>query len=192
MSENLVYEASVYEYTVKYRNFNGVEKTSKLYFSLHPLALMQVFAGYVPKKIKSGNPALNGKAAEMSDEDQIKLVHRLASQSVGTPSDDGESWVPFEDFEESIAGKAFLTKLVSSDQIRKDWSDKVILSPFRAFVQFAKQDPTNSQNEVAELEKMLAQMERVFTMPNPKDESAEDRRARLLAELGKLDEGSQN
>lgn len=192
MSEPLVYEASVYSRTVNYKNFNGESKSSKLYFALDPLQLMAVMASYSPKKIKSGNPALNGKDAEMTDEQQITMVRQLAIKSAGTPSDDGESWTPFEDFGDSIAGKAFMTKLVSSDADRREFSEKVILAPFRAFAQYFMQDPSNSDKEVKELQAMLAQVENVFKVPDVKNETSEERAARLKAELKALEDTENN
>lgn len=187
----MVYEASVYSQTIAYKNFNGVEKEQVLYFALDPLQLLQAIAGYTPKKIKSGNPALNGKDAEMTDEDQIKLVRGLASKAAGTPSPDGESWIPFEDFDDSIAGKAFLVKLVSSDEDRKAFSQKVLLDPFRAYVGYAMQDPTNTDKELKELQEMLVKMEEIFAAPNVKGETPEDRKARLIAELSALETPSE-
>lgn len=187
MSDNKLYEASVYSFNIDYRNFNGQVKTATLNFSMHPLQLMEVFSSYKPRTIKSGNPSINGKSAEMTDEDQIKMVQRLAGQAAGTPTEDGEAWIPFEDFTDSIAGKAFLTRLVSSDQTRREFSEKVLLDPFRAFMRFARQDPTNSPKEIAELENTLKKMEDVFKTPEPYKETDEERRARLHAELAKLE-----
>lgn len=187
----IVYEASVYSQEVSYRNFNGEDKIQKLYFALDPIQLLQVIAGYSPKKIKSGNPALNGKDAEMTDEEQITMVRGLASKSAGTPSTDGESWIPFEEFENSIAGKAFLTKLVSSDEMRRDFSEMVILNPFRAYIKYAEQDPSNTPKEIAEFHDMLKKMENIFRLPDPKNESAEERKARLQLELSQLDSASE-
>ena len=41
---NPIYEASVYQREVSYRNFKGVEKTTTLYFALDPLKLMEIIA----------------------------------------------------------------------------------------------------------------------------------------------------
>lgn len=184
---NMVYEASVYSQTISYKNFKGEERTQTLYFALDPLQLLAAIASYQPKKIKSGNPALNGKDAEMTDEDQIKLVRGLAVKAAGTPSEDGETWIPFEEFDNSIAGKAFLVKLVSSDEDRKEFSEKVLLDPFRAYVGYAMNDPSNSPKEMQELKEMLSKMEQIFKAPEVRGESAEDRRARLMAELNALE-----
>lgn len=186
---NLVYEASVYSRTLSYRNFKGEENTVQLFFALDPLQLMQMIAGFEPKKVKSGNPARNGQAMELSAEEQLKFVRKIAVEAAGTPSDDGESWTPFTDFEESLAGKAFLTKLASSDGDRKEFAEKVILAPFRAFVQYATSDESNSQADVKQFGEMLVQMERIFKAPDPKEESLEERRARLLAEMEALGDG---
>ena len=193
MSE-LIYEASVYSRTVAYKNFKGEENKVVLYFALDPLQLMQVIATFQPKKVKSGNPARQGQAAEISDEEQLKFVRDLASRSAGSPSDDGESWELFEDFADSLAGKAFLTKLASSDGDRREFSEKVILDPFRAFVGFAKADVSNTPKDIQQFEQMLVQMENIFRMPEKKDETLEERRERLAAELAQLEgpaEGTQ-
>lgn len=186
----IVYEATVYEHEISYKNFKGENKVHKLYFALHPMSLLAVFSQIPTKKVKSGNPALNGKDADMTEEEQIKLVRRIAEQAAGTPSDDGESWYPFEGFTESLAGQAFMTKLVTTDQIRRDFSEKVILGPMRSFTQFFEQDPSNSAKEVAELKDMLAKFERVFKTPDPASETAEDRKARLLRELEAIGDDS--
>jgi hypothetical protein len=188
MSE-LIYEASVYSRTVAYKNFLGEENKVILYFALDPLQLMQVIATFQPKRVKSGNPARNGQAAEITDEDQLKFVRDLACRAAGTPSEDGETWEPFEDFSDSLAGKAFLTKLTSSDGDRKEFASKVILDPFRAFVSFAKADPSNTPKDVQQFEQMLVQMENIFKTPEPRDESLEERRARLAAELAAIEGG---
>lgn len=188
MSE-LVYEASVYSRTLNYKNFKGEQKTVQLYFALDPLQLMQFIAGFEPKKVKSGNPARNGQPQEMSAEEQLKFVRNIAVKAAGTPSEDGESWTPFENFEDDLAGKAFLTKLASSDGDRKEFAEVVILAPFRAFVQFAQADPSNSPADVKQFLEMLQQMENIFKAPEPKQETLEERRARLMAEMNALDSG---
>lgn len=182
----ITYEASVYSRTVKYRNFKGEVRETELFFALDPLQLMQAIASFAPKaNTKSGNPAKRA-SAEISDEDQIKFVRDLAQMAAGFPSDDGESFESFPEFTDSIAGKAFLTQLVSSDADRQEFSEKVILDPFRAFVSYAEADPSNTKKETQQLKTMLAQLENVFIDKNP-DESLEDRRARLAAELAALD-----
>jgi hypothetical protein len=185
----LVYEASVYSRTLSYKNFKGEENTVALYFALDPLQLMQMIAGFEPKKVKSGNPARNNQPMELSAEEQLKFVRKIAVEAAGTPSDDGENWEPFKDFEDSLAGKAFLTKLASSDGDRKEFAEKVILAPFRAFVSYAQADPTNSQTDVKQFGEMLVQMENIFKAPEPKQESLEERRARLMAEMQALETG---
>lgn len=183
---NLIYEASVYNRTVTYKNFKGETVTVDLYFALDPLQLMSVMASIETKKVKSGNPALNGRDAEISDEAQIKMVRDLAVRSAGTPSDDGETWIPFEDFDQTIAGKAFLTKLASSDADRREFSEKVILAPFRAFVDFAVADESNSSKDKQQFKTMLTQMENIFKEPEATAETLEERRARLAKELETL------
>lgn len=184
---NLVYEASVYTQIIAYKNFKGEEKETTLYFALDPLQLLQALSGYQPKKIKSGNPALNGKDADMTDEEQIRMIRNLAVIAAGTPSEDGESWAPFEDFDNSIVGKAFLTKLATTDAVRRMFSEKVILDPVRAFVGYAVEDPTNSPKELQEMKDMLHKMELLFKIPDPTNESADDRRMRLQMELASLE-----
>lgn len=185
----LVYEASVYSRTLTYKNFKGEENTVALYFALDPLQLLQMIAGFEPKKVKSGNPARNGQVQELSGEEQLKFVRKIAVEAAGTPSEDGESWEPFEKFEESLAGKAFLTKLASSDGDRKEFAEKVILAPFRAFVGYASVDPTNSPKDVKQFTEMLGQIENIFRAPEAKEETLEERRARLIAEMNALDSG---
>lgn len=184
---NLIYEASVYSREVSYRNFNGEEKTQTLHFALDPLQLMTVISGFEPKKVKSGNPALKGKDAEISDEQQLKFVRDLAVKAAGSPSEDGENWEPWADFDNTLVGKAFLTKLTASDGDRKEFSEKVILAPFEAFVQYANADPSNSDKEKQEFAKMLTQMRAIFAPVEKTPESVEDRRARLAAEMAELD-----
>lgn len=184
----IVYEAAIYTQAVTYKNFNGEDRTTEIHFALDPYALLGLFAALPDKKIKSGNPALNGKTAEISDEQQIKLVRDLAAKAAGLPSEDGESWIPFEDFENNLAGKVFMTRLVTSDQIRKDFSEKVVLAPFRAFVTYAEEDSSNSAAEVKELKDMLVKLENTFKVPEPGSENAADRKARLMAELSLLED----
>lgn len=185
MSE-LIYEASVYTRKVTYRNFKGETNTTELYFALDPLQLMQVIATFQPKTIKSGNPAKNGKT-EISDEEQLKFVRDLAERAAGFPSEDGEVWEDFPNFADSLAGKAFLTKLTASDGDRKEFAEKVILDPFRAFISYAKADESNSPREVQQFETMLMQMENIFKTPKKDDESLEERKARLAAELAAIE-----
>lgn len=180
----ITYEASVFSAVVNYKNFKGQEKSTELHFALDPIQLMQTIASFAPKNTRSKNPAKQG-AAEISDEEQIKFVRGLACKAAGFPSDDGESWEPFEDFENSIAGKTFLTQLVSSDGARKDFAERVILDPFKAFVEFAEADPTNTKSETQQLRTMLAQLENVFI--GKTNESLEERRARLQAEMAALE-----
>lgn len=184
-----VYEAAVYTREVSYRNFKGEEKSAELHFALDPLQLLQLLADGLGgnKRSKSGNPIKAGKPVEVTDGEQIQFIRDLAVKAAGFPSDDGESWDPFEEFEDSIAGKAFLTKLTSSEGDRKEFSEKVILDPFRAFVGYALSDDTNSDKEKKEFEDMLKKIERVFSeTSSAKTETFEERRARLQEELNSL------
>lgn len=182
-----IYQASVYERTVHYINLKGKTSQATLYFALDPITLMQVMVGFKPKASKSGNPAVRNKEFEISDEAQIKLVLDLAEKAAGFPSDDGETWEPFYDFHSNIAAKAFMTKLTSSDDDRREFSEKVILAPFKAFVEYATADEGNSPADIQQFKTMLAQMENVFKAPPAKpDETLEERRARLAAELESL------
>jgi len=184
---NTVYEAAVYTREVEYRNFNGEQKKATLHFALDPIQLMQVIASFAPKKNKkSGNPAQRGQDMEITDEEQLKFIRDLARKSAGEPSEDGETWHPFEDFDNTLAGKAFMTQLTSSDGDRKEFAEKVVLDPFRAFVNFAKNDPSNTPKDVQQFEKMLSQMENVFAAPEVRTETVEEKRARLAAELNSL------
>lgn len=185
---NLIYEASVYSRLVKYKNFKGEINETTLYFALDPIQLMQVIANFAPKASKSKNPAKQD-STQITDEEQIKFVRTIANRAAGFPSDDGETWEPFTDFENTIAGKAFLTQLVSSDGDRQEFSEKVILDPFRAYVSYAEADPSNTASETGQLKVMLTQLENVFTGDN-KEETLEDRRARLKAEMAALEAGS--
>lgn len=185
---DLIYEASVYTRQISYKNFKGEIVTLELYFALDPLELMQVIAGFSPKTVKSGNPARNGQPGEVDDAEQLKFIRNLAGKAAGTPSEDGESWEPFRDFDNSLAGKAFLTKLTASDADRKEFAEKVMLAPFRAFVGYAKADESNSKVEVQQFETMLAQLERLFVTPEAKAETLEERKARLAAELAAIEE----
>lgn len=181
----LTYEASVYKRTVKYKNFKGETNETTLYFALDPIQLMSTIASFAPKTSKSKNPAKQNQP-EISDEDQIKFVRGLAKQAAGFPSEDGETWEPFEDFENTIAGKAFLTQLVSSDGDRKEFSERVILDPFRAFVGYAEADPTNTPKDTQQLKTMLGQLENIF-IGKDDNESLDERRARLQAEMAALE-----
>ena len=140
----IVYQASVYQQEVKYTNFKGQSFTDTLYFALDPLGLMEVISTFEPKQNKkSGNPSRRGQAEDISftDEQQLKFVRGLCTKAAGFPSEDGNSWTPFENFNNDLAGKAFLTKLISSDEDRKNFVQKVIIDPFEAFVGFASADP---------------------------------------------------
>lgn len=185
MSE-VIYEAAVYTRTVTYKNFKGVENSVTLHFALDPLQLMALIASFPLKRVKSGNPALNGTIAEVDDESQLKFLRDLASKAAGTPSEDGETWTPFEDFTDSLAGKAFLTKLTSSDGDRKEFAEKVVIDPFRAFVNYARVDETNTPADIQQFDVMLQQMENIFKMPDPAQETADEKRARLQAEIAAL------
>lgn len=182
---DIVYEASVYTRTVKYKNFKGEQQEIKLYFALDPIELMTMIANFNPKKSRSNNPAKRGQD-EIDDGDQVKFVRDIAIKAAGTPSEDGESWEPFEDFENTLAGKTFITKLASSDGDREEFAQMVLLDPFRAFVKFAEADPTNSQKDVQQFQQMVAQLERIFSTKGV-DESLEEKRARLAREMAELE-----
>lgn len=189
----VTYEASVYKRTVNYTNFKGETKETELYFALDPMQLMQIIVSLKPNtNKKSGDPRKRGEVEPITDEQQLKFIRDLCVRAAGFPSEDGETWEPFEGFDTSIAGQAFLTKLASSDGDRKEFTEKVILNPFRAFVGYAEVDPTNTKQDIQQLKTMLSQIENVFTVPDAKDESLEERRARLQAELEGLGEQSAN
>ena len=183
---NTVYEASVYSRTVTYKNFKGEDRTVELFFALDPLELLQVIAAFKPKTSKSNNPARRDEVA-FDDADQIKFVRDICIKAAGEPSDDGEIWHPFKEFSDSIAGKAFLTKLASSDGDRKEFAEKVIIDPFRAYVNFARVDPGNTEKDIQQFDKMLGQLENVFTEQKTA-ESFEERKARLQRELAEINE----
>lgn len=185
---NIVYEAIVYSRAISYRNLKGEEKTQTLYFALDPLQLLAVFAGFTPKKSKSNNPALANREPEFTEEDQLKMIRDLAIKAAGHPSLDGETWTPYEGFDNDIVGKAFITKLTSSDGDRKEFAEKVILAPLRAFVEYAEDDASNTPAEVQEFRVMLSKMENLFKVAEKTPETLEERRARLAAEMAALDE----
>ena len=183
----IVYQASVYSRTVEYTNFKGQERKAELHFALDPLQLLSVIASFTPKTNKrSKNPAKQGQVEPITNEEQLNFVIDLVKKAAGFPSDDGESWEPFEDFETSLAGKAFMTKLTSSDADRKEFAQKVVLDPFNAYVAYAKDDPSNKPEELKQLDAMQAQLARLFSETVDPNESVEDRRARLEAELAQL------
>lgn len=184
----LIYEAAVYTRTVNYKNFKGEEREVKLHFALDPMQLMAIIANFQPAKSKSGNPARRGQVDALTDEQQLKFVRDLCIKAAGEPSNDGEAWDSFPDFDTTLAGKAFLTKLAASDEDRREFAEKVILNPFRSFVAFAKMDPSNTKAEVQQLELMAGQMDNLFKSKGPDDESYEDKKARLAAELASLEE----
>jgi len=186
-----IYTASVYVKTVKYTNFKNKTQETELFFALDPLQLLQVISSFEIKKKKSGDPRKQGQIEELSAEDQVKFIRNVTKAAAGFPSDDGESWEPFEDFENTIAGKAFLTQMTASDGDRKDFTEKVVLDPFRAFVGYAQSDPSNSKTEIDNLVRMLGQLEKVFAEPAPENESLEDRRARLRRELSEIQDGGE-
>jgi hypothetical protein len=188
----MIYEASVYSREVSYRDYKGQDHTMTLYFALDPLQLLQAFATVETKKIKSGNPALNGKVEALSEDVQLKLVRDLAIMSAGAPSDDGQYWESFPNFDESIVGKAFLTQLTASDGDRREFAEKVMLDPLRAFVAFAEADESNSPADVQMFRTQLNQVENIFKSSGKKDETLDERKARLAAELASLDSGPAN
>lgn len=182
-----VYEASVYSREVTYVNFNGETRTVKLFFALDPLQLLAAIANFNPKTSRSANPAKRNQE-ELSDEAQIKFVRDICVRAAGEPTKDGEAWEPFPDFDSTLAGKAFLTKLSTSDGDRREFAEKVLLDPFRAFVNFAKADEGNSPADVQMFESTLKRLEGLFTFEQPTNESLDDRRARLAAELQRLND----
>lgn len=181
----LVYEAEIYRSQISYRNFAGEVKTVDLEFSLHPLKLMHLISTFEPKKVKSGNPARNGQT-EVTEEQQIQFVHNVAKASAGKASEDGESWIPWEGFEDDLVGQAFMTKLSSSDGDRREFAETVLLKPFRAFVNFAVADESNSKKDIESFQKMLRDMEQVFRVPEASELSVEERQALLEAEMDRL------
>lgn len=183
---NAVYEASVYSREITYVNTMGVTRTVELYFALDPLQLLVAIANFTPKKSRSGNPAKKDEV-EFDDAAQVRFVRDLCIRAAGEPSEDGESWYPFKDFENTFAGKAFLTKLAASDADRKEFAEKVLLAPFRTFVDFAKAEPDNTPADIQMFENTLKQLENIFSEDPSKTESLEERRARLKAEMAALE-----
>lgn len=192
MTEQLIYEASVYSRTLSYKNFKGETKTEEVTFALSPMELMTVIAGFTPKKSRSRDPRKHGQDEEMTDQQQLEFVKDLALRAAGFPSDDGESWIHRKDFGDEILGQAFLTKLTSSDGDRREFAEKVILAPFRAFVDYAVADTSNTPAEVQQFRVYLTQLENIFKMPDPKEETREERAARLEAELQAIKDAETN
>lgn len=188
----ITYEASVYSRKISYKNLKGEVKEVELTFALDPIQLMRLVASVpTPKKSKSNNPALRAKQEEeITEEQQLKFLVDIAAKAAGEISEDGESFDPIPDFQNLLVGKAFITKLASSDGDRKEFAEKVIIDPFKAFVEFAAADEGNTPAEIADFRKMAEQIERVFTVANDKDEDVEARRLRLAAELASLDKPS--
>lgn len=181
---DVIYQASVFEKTIKYVDFKGKTKEATLSFALDPIQLLLVIASFEePKNKKSGNPAKRDQVEPITNEKQLEFVQGLVKKAAGWPSEDGESWMPYENFENDIAGKAFLTKLASSDEDRKEFAQKVVLDPFNAYVEYAKAEPSNKKADIDNLIKMQEQLTRIFSEPDRSGESLEERRARLEAEL---------
>jgi hypothetical protein len=183
---DIYYEASVYSRVVNYKTPKGESNTIELHFALDPMALMEVLGKVTLKPVKSGNPARRNETEDLEPDEQIKLIRDLASRAAGYWSEDGEEWIPIENFGNKIFGMAFLTKLTSSDGDRKEFSEKVLLDPFRAFVGYAESDASNSQVEIKGYKDMLAQMENIFKVPEAKDETLDEKKARLAAEMAAL------
>jgi len=183
MSE-IVYEAEIFTRKISYKNYNGLVQTVQLDFSLDPLSLLELIASVPVAKSKSNNPAKRDDEVTLSDSDQVALIRRIAEEAAGHASKDGETWERWENMSDSLAGKAFLTRLSSSDTDRREFVEKVVISPFRAFVSYAKSDPTNSQADIAGFDEVLHRMERIFD--TPEGETIEDRKARLMAELSAI------
>lgn len=182
------YKAQVYSRTVSYENYKGEKREVELSFALDPIQLMQTIAKMTnarPKK-KSGNPAAKDQGLDIAGEEALKFIREVSFQAAGYVSDDGEEWIPYESFADSIAGKAFITQLAASDGDRREFAQKVILDPFKSFVAFAVADESNSPEEVETFKTMAEQMENIFAPVN-KNETPEDRKKRLLAELDTLD-----
>ena len=183
----IVYEATVYSREVTYRNGKGETNTVTLHFALDPLDLLTQFSKIEVKKSRSGNPAVRANP-EIDEGQQLKLIRDIAAKAAGNFSDDGEFWEPFEDFDLHFAGKAFLAQLTASDGDRKDFAEKVILAPIRAFVAYAKADPTNSPADIKMFEATVANMENLFKAEPEKPETLEEKKARLEAEMKALEE----
>lgn len=190
-ASNAIYEASVFSREVHYRNLSGEARVETLHFALDPLALLQLIAGFNPKGSKSGDPR---RQNEISDEDQVKFVRKICVAAAGWPAQGGEVWEPFPDFENTIAGKTFLTKLTTSNGDREEFAQRVLLDPFRAFVDFAAADSGNTPEEVQKFRNMLKQLENVFAGSDPApsepdNESPAERRIRLRRELAEAEAG---
>ena len=183
---NPVYEATIYTRTVSYRNFRGEEQTVDVDFALDPIELLDLIAqsSSVSRVSKSKDPRKRG-TEEIDDNKTFQFLREIAERAAGYPSADGERWLPIKDFCDTLAGKAFITKLASSDDDRKEFAEKVMLAPFRAFVEYAKADPSNTKSEIAKFETMLGQFERIFATSTA-DETIEARKARLAAEMEEL------
>jgi len=181
-----VYEAAVYSRNVSYRNFAGEEATVEVNFALDPIQLLELIASStLTSRSKSKDPRKKN-LEEVDEGKSFTFLRDIAAISAGYPSADGERWLPIESFTDTLAGKAFITKLAASDADRKEFAEKVMLAPFRAFVEYAKADGGNSPKEIAKFEQMLAQFERIFTV-SVADETLEARRARVAAEMAELD-----
>lgn len=189
----ITYEASVYSRIISYKNLKGQTKEVELTFALDPISLLRVMASLPsPKKSRSNNPAQRAREeSELSNEQQLKFLVDIASKAAGFISDDGESFEPFEDFRDSIAGKAFITKLASSDGDREEFAQKVMIDPFEAFVNYARADEGNTKEEIKQFEDMLASMKRIFAINKNTDMSPEDRAAKLRAELAIIEGGGE-
>lgn len=183
---NPVYEAAVYSRMVTYKNFAGEEQTVEVNFALDPIQLLDLIAqsDSITVKSKSKDPRKKGQE-EVDETRSFKFLRDIADYAAGYPSADGEQWLPIDNFTDMLAGKAFITKLASSDADRKEFAEKVMLAPFRAFVEYAKADGGNSPAEIAKFETMLKQFERVFAV-SAADETLEARRARVAAEMAEL------
>lgn len=182
----IIYEAEVYSREVTYRNGLGETNTVTLHFALDPLELLNQFSKIELKKSRSGNPAQRANP-EFTEEHQLKLIRDIAAKAAGSFSEDGEMWEPFEDFEKHLSGKAFLAQLTASDGDRKEFAEKVILHPIRAFVAYAKADPSNSPSDIQMFEKTVASMENLFKAEPEKVETLEEKKARLEAEMRALE-----
>lgn len=187
MSAN-VYEAKVHTAHVEYINFKGERQSADVMFALDPVTMLGVISRIKFDKSRSANPQKRNEQT-MSDSASIELVQDLVSTSAGWPSEDGESWEKYENFNETLAGQAFLTKLTSSDAERKEFVRNVMLTPMRAFIGFARLDKTNSPAEIQELEATYANLEKVFneSLEENRTETLEERRERLQRELAETE-----
>ena len=142
--------------TVKYEDFNGVERTEDVYFNLTELEVMELATELPDEMVESlgKNPNKENAAKAVSSlgtKGIIEFIKTLMLKSYGVKSEDGRTFIKNEkvreEFQYGGAFSAIAVELMTDDEAASEFVNKIISAKLAAKLADAIRNKTTGTPE---------------------------------------------